>query len=350
MPRRKKLNSCIAESELEEECLSEIEIWQEKMCEAMDLAEGKCSQTRTNAFISLTNLLQKRVMFDFLLGQYETLSHLVERSLKKGHTNQEQIEAAHLLSVLVISLCQVQEAEQSTTDDNFSNIQSSSLYTAALNGFCLLMCVLTPNTLYTMAQSLLEEFYDLLGHNTVELRIQAGQGVALLYQLVRQHDNEFSWQQEECLCQLLQELTTDSHKYRAKRDRKEQRAWFRDVVHTLQNDDDENHMKCIEKVTVGPEHDREKVLLDTWCLKTQYKALCNVLGEGLNTHLTYNVGVRDVFNLGPPPDPQDHTHSPALSRSQKKINKLKESTVSKARQRTRKKNRDNKATDKTYQD
>ncbi|KAK3890573.1 hypothetical protein Pcinc_005455, partial [Petrolisthes cinctipes] len=112
MPRRKKLNSCIAESELEEECLSEIEIWQEKMCEAMDLAEGKCSQTRTNAFISLTNLLQKRVMLDFLLGQYETLSHLVERSLKKGHTNQEQIEAAHLLSVLVISLCQVQEAEQ----------------------------------------------------------------------------------------------------------------------------------------------------------------------------------------------------------------------------------------------
>ncbi|KAK3865164.1 hypothetical protein Pcinc_029207 [Petrolisthes cinctipes] len=256
-------------------------------------------------------------MLDFLLRQHETLSHLVERSLKKGHTK-EQMEAARLSCILVISLCQVQEAQQSTTGDNFCNIQSS-LYTAALNGFCLLMCVLTPNTLYTMAQSLLEEFFDLLGHNNVELRIQAGQGVALLYQLVRQHDNDFCWQQEECLCQLLQELATDSHKYRAKRDRKEQRACFREVVHTVQNDDDENHMKCIEKVTVGREPDRQKV-------------------------------VRDVFSLGPPPDPQDHTLSPALSRSQKKINKLKESTVSKSRQKTRKKNRENKAKDKTYQD
>ncbi|KAK4320941.1 hypothetical protein Pmani_008196 [Petrolisthes manimaculis] len=159
----------------------------------MDLAEGKSSQTRTNAFITLTNLLQKRVMLDFLLSQHETLSRLVERSLKKGHTK-EQIEAARLFSVLVISLCQVQEAEQiyemlrplflvilmdssttpclrqqctntlsictfitcqdlevvmevmdtlrtvykssltmSTTDDNFSNVDSSSLSTAALN-------------------------------------------------------------------------------------------------------------------------------------------------------------------------------------------------------------------------
>ncbi|KAK3889174.1 hypothetical protein Pcinc_006747 [Petrolisthes cinctipes] len=76
--------------------------------------------------------------------------------------------------------------------------------------------------------------------------------------------------------------------------------------------------------------------------KWEFYAACLELGAGRQ--------VRDVFNLGPPPDPQDHTHSPALSRSQKKINKLKESTVSKARQQTRKKNRDNKATDKTYQD
>ncbi|KAK3893290.1 hypothetical protein Pcinc_002846 [Petrolisthes cinctipes] len=55
----------------------------------------------------------------------------------------------------------------------------------------------------------------------------------------------------------------------------------------------------------------------------------NVLGSGtwfIPFKMTMTRTTRNVLrSLGPPPDPTDHTHSPALSRSHKKINKLKES-------------------------
>ncbi|KAK3850618.1 hypothetical protein Pcinc_042687 [Petrolisthes cinctipes] len=215
---------------------------------------------------------------------------------------------------------------------------------------------------------------DLLGQSDVDLRIQAREGVALIYESARTHNAHYYCTQQRMLISVLQELATDSHKFRAKKDRKQQRASFRDIIKTVEgigNTVSAAEGVINELITLGPKHARQELLLDTWSLKIQYDSLCKVLNEGLNTHMTYNVGiqydslckvlneglnthmtynvgVRDVFSLGPPPMQLTPSAAALTKRQHKKINR--ESPASKARQMTRNKNRDNRAAAKTYDD
>lgn len=43
---------------------------------------------------------------------------------------------------------------------------------------------------------------------------------------------------------------------------------------------------------------QEVLVLDSWLRRKQYYALCHILGPGLNTHLTENELLRDIFELG----------------------------------------------------
>lgn len=43
---------------------------------------------------------------------------------------------------------------------------------------------------------------------------------------------------------------------------------------------------------------REVLLLDSWVKRKQYDAMCHILGPGLNTHLSENELLRDIFELG----------------------------------------------------
>lgn len=386
-----------------DEGLSEMEAYEQKVREAMDLALEKSVHTRTNALTSLTTALQKRVLSHFLLDHHQTFCDLIERSLRKGR-GPEQVAAARLASLLVLSLSHLVEAEQvyktlapvltvvltdpsaplsgrqevahtlamtaflachdladvTATMNTLHSVFAASLpkgngelpnhtpaltalHTSALNGFCLLMCLLSPSSVYTMANKLVREMYDLLGCSDVDLRIQAGEAVALLYEATRIHDEDYSWNREGELCAALKELATDSHKFRAKKDRKQQRASFRDVVKTVE----EEEFPC-ETVTVGPQHQRQELLLDTWSLKWQYSSLCHTLGIGLNYHITFNIGVRDMFDLGPPPLQLERGMLSLARRTQKKPNR--ESPACKARHLARNKNRDNRAAAKTYDD
>ncbi|XP_071522774.1 interferon-related developmental regulator 1 [Panulirus ornatus] len=387
----------------EDEGISEMETYEQKVREAMDLALEKSVHTRTNALTALTTALQKRVLLPFLLDHRQTICDLVERSLRKGR-GPEQVAAARLASLLILSLSQMPEAEEvyktlepvlniTLTDPSGSlagrqecaftlgisaflachdladvtsamNILHSvfagslpkgngelpnhqpavtALHTAALSAFCLLMCLISPTSVYSMANKLMREMFDLLGCKDVDLRIQAGEAVALLYEAARLHDDDYYWNREGELCSALKDLATDSHKFRAKKDRKQQRASFRDVVRTVE----EGELPC-ETVTVGPQHQRQELLLDTWSLKLQYSSLCRVLAQGLSTHITFNVGVRDLFSLGPPPMQLDRSAAALARRGQKKVSR--ESPASKARQLARNKNRDNRAAAKTYDD
>lgn len=223
----------------------------------------------------------------------------------------------------------------------------TALHTAALNGFCLLLSALPPAFVYIMADSVVQELSDLLGKSDVELRIQAGEGLALLYELARQHDQDFSWgedyNQQEQLCETLRNLSTNFQKTLSKQDRRQQRASFRDILSTV-----EGYGGQTEKVMVGPCHDRQTLVLDTWALKVQYQAMCRVFGEGMLTHLTYNGMVRYVFSLGSPPLPLDPKSS--YVQAQKKSAKSRLAAVSKVRQRERNINRDMKARRNTFDD
>jgi len=62
----------------------------------------------------------------------------------------------------------------------------------------------------------------------------AGETIALAYELGREHNEDFQQANTPQLADKLRQLATDSHKYRAKKDRKQQRSSFRDILHYVE--------------------------------------------------------------------------------------------------------------------
>lgn len=65
------------------------------------------------------------------------------------------------------------------------------------------------------------------------MRIAAGEVLALMYETAREADEEFQGDQNG-LCDLLKELATDSDKHKAKKDLRQQRSSFRDVMRAIE--------------------------------------------------------------------------------------------------------------------
>jgi len=381
--------------------MSEVESYENKIKEAMDLSLEKSVQTRVKSLEELTTALQKRVVTSFLLDNYITMTDLVERALNKGRGT-EIVAGAKLGSLVILTLATYEEAEQvyqtiqpllikimrdpsanpgarrqCTTTlalscflacQDVSELKNTcnalhatyalslpkgngelpshsasvtAFHAAAVSGFCLLISIMSPTYVYSIADSFVKEMFSLLSSSDVDMRITAGEALALAYELARQHDEDYCWNRENELSEALHELATDSQKFRAKKDRKQQRASFRDVIRTV----DEGELPY-EALTIGPHHQLQHLELDSWSLKLQYQALCNSLALGVNHHFTYNVGIRNIYDLGPPPMKMDVN---ALLRSKvKRPNHQSEAT--KARIRARNKTRDNRAEDKEYDD
>lgn len=76
----------------------------------------------------------------------------------------------------------------------------------------------------------LSQMSGLLDSPHLEVRMAAGEVIALMLERGRQYDDDYEWEASEQLIDKLRQLATDSHKYRAKKDRKTQRSSFRDIL------------------------------------------------------------------------------------------------------------------------
>lgn len=80
----------------------------------------------------------------------------------------------------------------------------------------------------------MNDLMGMLQSQHLDVRMTAGEVIALVLECGRAHDEDFL---EEYLPELIdatRQLATDSNKFRAKRDRKTQRATFRDVLRYLE--------------------------------------------------------------------------------------------------------------------
>lgn len=68
----------------------------------------------------------------------------------------------------------------------------------------------------------------------MEVRLSAGEAIVMVFELGREYYNDFAEDFVPDLVETLRQLATDSHKYRAKKDRKQQRATFRDILHYME--------------------------------------------------------------------------------------------------------------------
>lgn len=75
---------------------------------------------------------------------------------------------------------------------------------------------------------------ELLDSSHLDVRMAAGETIALAYELGREHNDDFQRENTPQLADKLRQLATGSHKDRAKKDRKQQRSSFRDILHYVE--------------------------------------------------------------------------------------------------------------------
>lgn len=325
------------------------ENFEDKLKEVIDGLSQKSTKARVDSLKSLKTGLAKKYLPDFILGRKMTISDGLEKCLKKGKGEEQALAAINFI-LLMIQLGNGPDTEElykiiqpvlvSVTLDNsaalkaraacaealglttfigaaeledvskalqtLENIfrasylkgdgsvpsvtpETADLHTSALLSWCLLLTISQSSSINKLVDSHLPKLCELLQSGDVELRIAAGEAIALIYELVREEDEDFMGDNIEELEAQLKQLATDGNKYRSKKDRKQQRSSFRDILKAVQEG-------------FGPDvqvkFGLECLYIETWSRKRQYDSVCQVLGSAMNTHLQENELVRDTFELG----------------------------------------------------
>uniref|UniRef100_A0A3P9MI78 Interferon-related developmental regulator 2 n=1 Tax=Oryzias latipes TaxID=8090 RepID=A0A3P9MI78_ORYLA len=325
---------------------------EDKLKQCIDNLTDKSTKTRLAALESLRQAFSSRVLYDFLTERRLTVSDCLERSLKKG-SSEEQASAATLFILLCIQLGGGDEAEEgfkmlrpilttilmdnsasmaarqscaralgmccyvSTAEEgedlckslsllegifmsSYPNREgtlptpkpgSSGLHTAAIQAWSLLVTLCPASKLSALLDFHLPKLKACLQSSDVNYRIAVGETLALLVELGRDIDEEFEVEDSEGLCEGLKSLATDGNKHRAKNDRRKQRSIFREVLHYIENEDFTE-----EKIRFGV----ESVYIDSWMRRRIYDAFKEILESGVRHHLQFNPLLRDIFGLGPP--------------------------------------------------
>jgi hypothetical protein len=131
---------------------------------------------------------------------------------------------------------------------------------------------------------------QLLDSSDVDVRISSGETIAVLHEIVREADDSFEVDDMDLLCDKLRALATDGQRFRAKKERRQQRSSFRDILRGVEQR---------EPPAMSIKFGRERLIVDSWCRKRQYDAFCDVLKSGMNLHLSENELLREIFELGP---------------------------------------------------
>jgi len=342
--------STVRGDELGEEGVEENgqEEWEGKVKEAIDLAGQKSAAGRVKAVEALCTGLLRRYSPDFLENQQLTLCDVVQRAVKKGRGG-EVTAGARLAVLLALQLPDCEEVYkelkpllvQLTTDKTaaaatraaaatslaglcflgggemaevvstmqvLESVFSASyskkdgtipapsadlqaLHCAALSSWSLLLTLLTSGDVFRLATTQVSSLRGLLYSSDVDLRITAGESLALVLEFAYDYDSQYEPNDLEGLIVAVRQLATDSNKSRSKKDRKEQRSSFRDVLRGVEEGEPPS-----QKVKFG----REVLRLDTWFAVLQYQWFCKILGPGINLHLAANHMLREIFELGNP--------------------------------------------------
>ncbi|XP_037861390.2 interferon-related developmental regulator 2-like [Chlorocebus sabaeus] len=323
---------------------------EEKLKEYVDCLTDKSPKTRQGVLKSLRLTLASRLLPDFLLERHLTLADALEKCLKKGKGEEQALAAAvrgllcvqlgpepkgeelfHNLQPLLVSVlsdstaspaarlhcasalglgCYVAAADiqdrvsclacLESVFSRFYGLGSSTtpvvpaslhgLLCAALQSWALLLTIFPSTQISHILDRQLPWLPQLLSSESVNLRIAAGETIALLFELARDLEEVFVYEDMEALCSVLRTLATDSNKYRAKADRQRQGSTFRAVLHSVEGGEREE-----ERVRFG----FEVLYRDSWAGHRIYTAFKEVLGSAMHHHLQSNELLRDIFGLGP---------------------------------------------------
>ncbi|XP_043934817.1 interferon-related developmental regulator 2 [Protopterus annectens] len=331
--------------------LSAQEESEDRLKECIDNLFDKSAKVRQNALENLKMAFSSKTLFEFLADRRYTLTECLERCLKKGK-GEERALAATVSTLLCLQFGSGQEGEETfkalkphlmviLSDESASLVARQSCATAlgmccymaaddienliscmaclegifispynkgdhlvpshmpgvqllhcnTLQSWTLLLTICPSSRIEKILETHLPKLSSMLASDNVSLRMATGEAIALLFELAREIDDEFFYEDTDILCTILKEMATDSSKYRAKSDRRKQRSIFRDVLHFIENGE------CPEETI---KFGFECIYVDSWVRRKTYNAFKENLGSGVRHHLQNNIHLRDIFNLGPP--------------------------------------------------
>ncbi|XP_022428764.1 interferon-related developmental regulator 2 isoform X3 [Delphinapterus leucas] len=284
---------------------------EEKLKEYVDCLTDKSAKTRQGALESLRLALAAHLLPDFLLERRLTLADALEKCLKKGKGEEQALAAAvlgllcihlgpgpkgeelfHSLQPLLVSVLSDSTASPAARLHQCASALGLGCYVAAtdVQAWALLLTICPSAHISRILDRQLPRLPQLLSSESVNLRMAAGETIALLFELTRDLEEDFVYKDMEALCSALRTLATDSNKYRAKADRRRQRSTFRAVLHSVEGGECEE-----ETVRFG----LEVLYVDSWARRRVYAAFKDALGSGMHHHLQNNELLRDIFGLGP---------------------------------------------------
>ncbi|XP_065845405.1 interferon-related developmental regulator 2-like [Oscarella lobularis] len=372
----------VAEDELDSKPSDGVEIddgdeLETALVEHVENLSNKNARIRESALLALKKILAKKCLSESLQTRKETFVDALEKCLKKGRHGDV------VLSAIVSALLCIQLGSGPEVESLFSTIKSllvamvqdgalqSQMRASCANALGLITFIsvddmrvvsevmeLMEKVLATKTQpeilveaistwclllSIVPSYKDkikrlfpmmvkLLMSADVALRIVAGECLAMLYERIRESDEDeeeefVSETVEEDMMETLQQLATDGSKHRSKKDRKQQRSSFRDVLRTIEEG---------ESIYESHKFGLETLEIDSWARRRQFFALKDVLGFGINAHLKENDIMREIFQLGPPV----LSASSGVSRQDRRQQRHHNAMLAKARRIDRQKHRD----------
>jgi hypothetical protein len=109
----------------------------------------------------------------------------------------------------------------------------------------------------------------------------------VLYEIARDINSIFA-EPPESLLIMLERKANESAKYKGKKEKRLQRATFREIYHSFEEG-------------TSPEFDikfgRETLEITSWTSRLYYNTFSGLLATGMNVHLKENGFLRSVFNL-----------------------------------------------------
>ncbi|XP_048485019.1 interferon-related developmental regulator 1 isoform X1 [Plutella xylostella] len=362
---------------------------EDKVVEAIDALSARSNAARAAALVSLRAVLQRRHLSHVLANHRATLADHVTRMLRRGKDGERRAAAAiaptlalqigddfaeefirevrpaltavatdktasldcrteccsslailcYLLEDDLAEILEVLRVYETIFSGSYlkgdgtvkvtgSAVEEGAYHAAALDGWALLLPLLPAHH----AAALLNEqppgfarLGGLLEACSVEVRMAAGGALAIAYELIEECFDD-PQQHIEDMLPRLRELVKDSCKFRAKRDRKIQRATFRDILKYFEDDE-------IPSLTIRV--GTEQITLESWAGQALYSHLARTLGAALVTMAPHSGVLRSALGL---------SETPAIISAADKVNKrtrhLQNNAACKARTLARNKNRD----------
>lgn len=324
---------------------------EDRLVEAFENLHAKSAKTRLIAFEYIRKTLTGRYLVDFIFNRKITFLDSISRCIKRSK-GQDLGHAAHIISILcatigpspetdpifselnsqllalladktiqpdirskcarTIAICthiigiegyleQIMDrlyaifsASCAKGDNSMPNPsdQLAALHSSCLQAWTLLLTALnnsSPHVAFEHVEEYIDKITELLDSPHLDVKISAGETLAVMCEIIRTQNEDITADDFDDICDKIRELMTETQKSRGKKDLRQQRSNFREILAAIEENEAPN-----STIKFG----RERLILESWSRRRQHDAFCELFGSGLNHHLAENELLRDIFGLG----------------------------------------------------